>query len=367
MPNFNYQQFQCLFKLKLPIKNAEGQGENFYQFCMTPDWQYLITSSYPVVRGNRSLPEMMRFWNWRTGELERTVELHNQFLWPERITPDGLYALSKGSEKRVDVWSLETGKTVHQISGHRGNIGRMAVSQDGKTIATSGWDELKYFTDLPVDIPAELVAEDRTIMLWDWQNDKLLHTIETNGNHILFLCFLDEQLLASMHEYDWKIWNWQTGTLVRSMLRVPTTSAGLSYSYSAIVASFFREPADAGKVFRAWDFNTTEVIQTFRSNQRLEWMRFSPDDRLLVSRAYHARPQRYQNHLLSQEEYDAAMKQWRETMPSMQVWSIETGKIVGEINQLPRGIEKVDFNPDGCNMVIQTEQTIEVWGVHPSL
>jgi WD40 repeat protein len=366
MPRFNYDRFQCLFKILLPIKNVEGQEEKFYQFCMTPNWQYLITSSYPVVKGNRALPEVMRFWNWRTGEVERTLELDTQFLWPERITPDGLYALNKGSDnKRVNIWSLETGETVRQISGHRGNIGRIAVSQDGKTIATSGWDELRYFRDIPVSIPAEVIAQDRTIMLWDWQNEKLLRIIETESDHVTFLCFLDEQLLLSNHEFHWQLWNWQTGTLLK---RITGIHGSLSYSYSAIIGRFFRDPADADKVFRVWDLKTQDIIQTLRSDQKLQWMRFSPDDRFLVSCEYHHRPQLYEFGGIregSLKKYDEAMEQWRKQTPSLQVWSVETGQIVGEIKQ-PLGAEQVDFSPDGCNMAVKTEQAIEVWGVPSS-
>lgn len=100
MPAFNYQQFQCLRQISLPLRNAMGQEEQFYQFRMTPDWQYLITVSYLTVNGKRSLPEIMRFWNWRTGEVEQTVELQTPFLYSELMTPDGQYSINKAAQNQ---------------------------------------------------------------------------------------------------------------------------------------------------------------------------------------------------------------------------------------------------------------------------
>lgn len=373
MPTFNYRQFQCLRQIPLPLNSVTGEEEKFSSFHMTPDWRYLITMSYLMVNNQRSLPEIMRFWDWRTGEVERRVEVFIPFFSPHLITPDGQYAIGKAEENRVEIWSLQTGEPVRQLSGHRGMVGRIAVSPDGNTIATSGWDQNASYRDIPVDGPGTTIAEDRTIMLWDWQNGKLLRTLNTEAENILVLRFHpDGQTLFSAHNYGssqqrhksgWRVWNWQTGELLKAFPNIPTNLFGMSRDGSAIVTDFYQEPADGQKAFRVWDASTGEPIQTFRASHTLKWICFSPDDRLLLARYSYPRPDKAM-YRMGTPEYDAVMQQWKQDTSRIEIWSVETGQVVGELTQ-PHGIEQIYLSPDGCNLAVKTEHTIEIWGIPP--
>ena len=69
--------------------------------------------------------------------------------------PDGK-RLASAHGKRVRMWKTDTWKEVHAGTGHREPVKAVAVSPDGKTIATG--------------------SRDRSIILWSWPEAKFVST-----------------------------------------------------------------------------------------------------------------------------------------------------------------------------------------------
>jgi WD40 repeat protein len=57
-------------------------------------------------------------------------------------TPDGLYLISGSYDNNVKVWSVATGKCLHTLSHHREWVVKVAVSPDGRFIASSAGDHM---------------------------------------------------------------------------------------------------------------------------------------------------------------------------------------------------------------------------------
>lgn len=57
------------------------------------------------------------------------------------ISPDGKLLASGGADKTVRLWDLETGKELQQMRGHQSSIRFVAFSPDGKTLASGGYDK----------------------------------------------------------------------------------------------------------------------------------------------------------------------------------------------------------------------------------
>src|SRR5262249_58115619 len=53
---------------------------------------------------------------------------------------DGTKLLSCGEDRLIHVWDAATGKELKQLKGHTGQVIGVAISPDGRMVASSGWD-----------------------------------------------------------------------------------------------------------------------------------------------------------------------------------------------------------------------------------
>ena len=75
------------------------------------------------------------------------------------FSPDGKTLLdSKWSEARIQLWDVDTGRSLGTLSGHTEPIETLVFSHDGKTLASG--------------------SEDGTVLLWDW--DKIIKRVPGN-------------------------------------------------------------------------------------------------------------------------------------------------------------------------------------------
>ena len=99
---------------------------------------------------------------------------------------------------KVAIWDLtpdkiETGKPVAEITGHRDTLYAVAISPDGKRIATGSYD--------------------KQVIIWDAETTKPIHTLTQHNGAIYDLAFSpDGSLLASASgDETVKIWHVETG------------------------------------------------------------------------------------------------------------------------------------------------------------
>jgi len=114
------------------------------------------------------------------------------------ITPDGKTCFQGGSLDRkalVRVWDVDTGKQRGTLEGHKGTVWSLALSPDGKVLATG--------------------AED-TVRLWDLETLKCLAVLEGHTGQIHKLAFnADGHVLASGCRFDRTLKAWNVPPLKR--------------------------------------------------------------------------------------------------------------------------------------------------------
>ena len=90
----------------------------------------------------------VRLWAWdgNRGEVRSTFESLQGWSRPVAISPDGK-KLATGVGDAMKLWDVATAKEEATFQGHRGTVSSVAFSPDGKTLASA--------------------SEDRTVRLWD--------------------------------------------------------------------------------------------------------------------------------------------------------------------------------------------------------
>jgi WD40 repeat protein len=97
----------------------------------TPDGRSIVSGS---------VDKSVRVWDAATGRERRRLEGHSWHVADVAVSPDGKLVASAGTDdKTVRIWDLEKGSTRHVIEGPEVAEG-VAFSPDGKLLATSWWD-----------------------------------------------------------------------------------------------------------------------------------------------------------------------------------------------------------------------------------
>ena len=86
-------------------------------------------------------------WNVADGKLVRVFEGHRDAIYSLALSPDGKILATGSYDQKIKLWNVETGKEIRTLSGHNGCVYGLAFRPDGKILASA--------------------SADRTVKLWD--------------------------------------------------------------------------------------------------------------------------------------------------------------------------------------------------------
>jgi WD40 repeat protein len=143
------------------LKNAPGSG----LLAFSPDGRTLLTDPHDCTRGER--PAFTR-WDVTTGNRQATctVSPRSGHVYGE-LSRDGRTVFvgeAQPADGRVRAYDAETGQERFPLRGHAGAVQSVAVSPDGRTLATGGADRSVRLWDLAGWRPGEPPPPFRTLV-----------------------------------------------------------------------------------------------------------------------------------------------------------------------------------------------------------
>jgi WD40 repeat protein len=146
------------------VRELEGHDRSVTGAVLAPDGKTLITSDYG---GN------VRVWDVAAGKELRKWKAEGSV---RQLSPDGKTLAGTGRGGFPRLWDVASGKALHEYEGHQGFVESVAFSADGKTLASSSYDE-------------------SVVRLWDLTKAKQLHVLRGHeGEHVYVraVCFLPD-------------------------------------------------------------------------------------------------------------------------------------------------------------------------------
>jgi WD40 repeat protein len=91
--------------------------------------------------------QTIKVWDANTGQLIQTVAGHTGDVYCVAVSPNGRWIASAGIDTTIRLWDAETWKPLHKLRGHTGVICSLAFSPDGQQLVSG--------------------SRDRTVKVWD--------------------------------------------------------------------------------------------------------------------------------------------------------------------------------------------------------
>jgi WD40 repeat protein len=228
-----------------------------------------------VARANDLLdgvPRRFQFWDWAflkrkaTGGLF-TLQGHTAAVNAVAVSKDGKRLASAGQDGTVKVWNAISGNLLWNLQGHKGAVYHLAFNPNGRRLASSG--------------------QDGTVHVWNVETGKPALVFGAHGEPVHGLAWSpDGQWLASAGDDSTiRMWNPENGA-ERRVFREhagPARSVSWSSDGKRIVSGAVRNINDEGEV-KIWDAKTGATQKTLgiRTTGALR-VAISPDDRLIAA------------------------------------------------------------------------------------
>jgi hypothetical protein len=176
------------------------------------------------------------------------------------FTADGNQLLSAGFDGAVRVWDMATRKEVRCIKIEGGTVYSLALSPDGKTIATAGRDGLH---------------------LWELATGAELPREEMSRSSCVAVAFSpDGKLVASGDSTSVKLWEFATGKEVRTLEGYKGELSFLLFSSDG--RTLYTSSYD--RYVRLWEVRTARLIHEAEGHAGWVWgLALSPDEKTLAS------------------------------------------------------------------------------------
>ncbi|MHC5734267.1 protein kinase domain-containing protein [Nostoc sp.] len=248
--------------------------------------------------------------------LANTLQGHESSVLSVAISPDGKTIASSGDDRKIKLWNLATGKQISSLNAYSQQVNAVAISPDGKTLVGGG--------------------DDNTIKVWNLATEKQIRTLTGHSDsvHALAISADSQTLVSGSDDNTIKIWDLATGEQIRTLVGHTFWVRSVAISPDAVILA----SGSFDKTIKIWNLTKGYSIRTLLGNsQTVTTVAISPDGKTLASASR-----------------DRTIK----------LWNLVTGKeirtLVGHVNT----VTTVAFSADGKILASGSrDRTIKLWNL----
>ncbi|MEM1167981.1 MAG: WD40 repeat domain-containing protein [Cyanobacteria bacterium P01_H01_bin.35] len=245
----------------------------------------------------------------------QTLSGHSTWIYAVAISSDGKTIASSSYDGMIKIWHLPTGELILSIDAHTDVVESLAISPNGKILISGSWDDCVKF--------------------WNLSNGNLIHAINLNSDDIKAVAIAPDGDTLAIGSYRGfiKLWSLKTGT---EILRFQHYSPVISLAFSPNGETL----ASGGKngKLKIWEVKTGTEKYSLDAHDRSIW-----------SIAYHPNGE-----TIASGSQDRTIK----------LWQAETGKKVGTFKGHSKAVFSIAFSPDGKTLASGSyDSKILLWEV----
>jgi WD40 repeat protein len=298
------------WKLKLTLRGHTGA---VYSASFYPDGRRVATSGDD---------ESIRIWDLMTGRLLRKIERLGGTVSDVAVSHDGrmLASCTDGDgESKVQLRDARTFLLLRTLVGHRGGVFEVVFSPDGRVLASGG--------------------RDKTVKLWDTATGRLIRTLSGHDDAVTALAFTpDGQVLASASgeaDNTVRLWDVSTGRTLHTLAGHDDWVTSVAFTPDgATLASGSRD-----RSVILWNTRTGEKLKQLRQPEMVYEIEFSPDGKVFAEAGGGGQ---------------------------VRLHDARTGKLLFTIKAHTEEINEVKFSPRGSLLLSASyDATVKLWEPTP--